>query len=102
MDESARIYYDETDRLVLEERERQDEKWGHQDHTFDEWLPILIEEVGECSQRWLKGNFGGWNERRRRLYLEELVQVVAVAHHILENEIKRGVPASPTVQEFDH
>ncbi len=38
-------------RDILEERERQDEKWGpvpRLDHGFGKWLQILMEEIGEA------------------------------------------------------
>lgn len=35
---------------VREERERQDEKWGPQNHENLYWLGILMEEVGEVSK----------------------------------------------------
>lgn len=53
---------------VLEERKRQDIKWGEQNHTDLEWLAIVLEEVGECAKAILEKS----NLR------EELVQVVAV------------------------
>jgi hypothetical protein len=35
-------------RDILDERIRQDEKWGHQRHNFAFWMSILGEEVGEA------------------------------------------------------
>jgi NTP pyrophosphatase (non-canonical NTP hydrolase) len=35
---------------VYEERNRQDGKWGIQDHAPEWWLAILTEEVGELAQ----------------------------------------------------
>lgn len=35
---------------IREERRRQDEKWGQQDHTDLGWLAILMEEVGEAAE----------------------------------------------------
>lgn len=32
------------------ERERQEDKWGPQHHTPEEWLAILAEEVGEAAR----------------------------------------------------
>jgi hypothetical protein len=29
---------------ILDERDRQDAKWGPQDHTLPEWIAILVEE----------------------------------------------------------
>lgn len=43
------------DRLMIfsevnDERKRQDAKWGEQHHHIDEWLLILMEEVGEIAE----------------------------------------------------
>ncbi len=54
---------------IEDERQRQDEKWGVQNHNDLKWLAILMEEVGEVAKDMLK--YGG--DRR------ELVQVAAVA-----------------------
>ena len=41
---------------ILEERDRQDAKWGDQSHHPDEkWLAILVEEVGEMAKDLLEG-----------------------------------------------
>lgn len=66
---------------VLDERDRQDAKWGQQDHDPFAWLAILSEEVGEASGDALAGRFptarrdGPW----LRSYRAEMVQVSAVA-----------------------
>lgn len=60
---------------VLQERIRQDETWGEQNHSPTEWLPILMEEVGEFSKAILENS----NIR------EEAVQVAAVALSIVES-----------------
>lgn len=66
--------------LVLEqvaiERERQDAKWGEQNHPLDTWLTVLAEEVGELAQAILKGQTA---EARK-----EAVQCAAVAVAIVE------------------
>lgn len=36
--------------LILNERKRQDRKWGIQDHSDLYWLGILMEEVGEVAK----------------------------------------------------
>lgn len=64
---------------VLEERKRQNKKWGHQLHSNEKWLAILMEEVGEACQALQKGNFASKATDADNL-LEELVQVTAVAH----------------------
>lgn len=62
---------------VLEERRRQDAKWGEQWHTSLYWLGILMEEVGETSKAII--------ERKSDDIRKELVQVAAVAVAWLEN-----------------
>ena len=35
---------------IVKERIKQNEKWGEQNHLPFEWMPILMEEVGEASK----------------------------------------------------
>lgn len=65
---------------VLAERERQDSKWGVQNHDFDRWLDILLEEVGEAS----KDRLEGIDE------FEESVQVAAVLIAWVECRYRHG------------
>ena len=37
-------------KMVLDENDRQVEKWGIQDHTPEEWLMYATEELGETAQ----------------------------------------------------
>ena len=60
--------------LLLRERKAQDAKWGHVTHSRFEWLPIFMEEVGEMCQDINQG----------KDYLEELIQVAAVAMSWIE------------------
>lgn len=66
---------------ILQERERQDIKWGEQNHDFTVWNTVLMEEVGEFSKEILDFRSGKTNLKELR---EELVQVGAVALSILE------------------
>jgi len=62
--------------LIIEERKRQDEKWGANRNLEDmEWLTILVEEVGESAEAILKG----LPELK-----DEIVQIAAVALAWLE------------------
>lgn len=61
---------------VVAERERQDAKWGPQDHPLPVWMAILMEEVGELSECVLHAQFGGHAAENLR---KEAVQVAAVA-----------------------
>ena len=65
---------------VMEERKRQDELWGEQNHDDGIWLAILVEEVGEVAN--------DINERSKELR-EELIQVAAVAVSWVESIDRR-------------
>lgn len=68
---------------VLAERQRQEEKWGEQNHNPYIYLTILVEEVGELGQAILQTQFGGecggWENVRK-----EAVHCAAVALAIIE------------------
>lgn len=67
---------------VLEERMRQEEKWGEQNHSPEKWVAILLEEVGESCKEMLDTprHLGKPNDNLRA----ELIQVAAVALAMLE------------------
>lgn len=60
--------------LIMDERFRQDEKWGEQNHGDLYWLGILTEEVGELAKDIIE----------YKPAQKELVQVAAVAVSWLE------------------
>lgn len=66
---------------VLNERDRQDAKWGEQNHDPFTYLTVLTEEVGELAQAALHTRFGGSKAAGLR---EEAVHVAAVALAIVE------------------
>jgi len=73
---------------ILDERTRQDEKWGVQNHKPLEWCVILMEEVGELAKEAHEHHFTpkyykdtGQLER----YRKELIQVAAVCVSMLES-----------------
>jgi NTP pyrophosphatase (non-canonical NTP hydrolase) len=66
---------------IANERRRQNEKWGEQNHPAEIWLAVLSEELGEVSQALLHNKFGGKAAGTLRT---ELVQVAAVAIQWLE------------------
>lgn len=68
---------------VLEERIRQEEKWGEQNHNPYVYLSILMEEVGEMAQAALQTQYGGKHGGLDHLR-EEAVQTAAVALAIVE------------------
>jgi NTP pyrophosphatase (non-canonical NTP hydrolase) len=69
-------------REVKEERQKQETKWGQQNHLPQDWLMILGEEVGEANKAALEAKFG---DGKINLYREELVQVAAVAVAMIES-----------------
>lgn len=75
--------------LIEEERQRQHEIWGVQNHNPFEWFSILSEEVGEvakelneCPRQYGLPLMSSHAEER---YVEELIQVAAVAVAMIEN-----------------
>jgi NTP pyrophosphatase (non-canonical NTP hydrolase) len=85
-----------TERVLVEvgwERERQDAKWGEQNHDLPTYLAILTEEVGEVAEAVLEHRFPGQAEKYSAVEVEtarlcvvrdELVQVAAVAVAMIE------------------
>lgn len=63
---------------ITEERQRQEDKWGEQNHDAFIWLGILMEEVGEAAQEALTEKFGAAGNGHGNLR-EEVVQIAAVA-----------------------
>lgn len=74
---------------VLEERDRQNKKWGEQNHDVFLWLTILSEEVGEYSEACLHKKFGG--EHAEDIH-KEMTHVAAVALQALECFHRKGGP----------
>lgn len=70
---------------VSAEHQRQDAKWGQQNHTPIEWCAILGEEVGEVNKAALEThfNYAGANSEYSD-YRQELIQVAAVATKMIE------------------
>lgn len=83
--------------LVKKERQRQNEKWGQQDHNAVEWISILTEEVGEASKEAVDFHFANGDQdphlkagellQRHRIenLRKELIQVAAVAVQAVES-----------------
>ena len=62
---------------IKSERQKQDSKWGEQNHATLKWNAILGEEVGEVAKSILEGDL--------KNYREELIQVAAVAVAAIES-----------------
>lgn len=66
---------------IMEERSRQDRKWGLQNHHDLYWLAILMEEVGEAAKSII--------EKKQQDAEKELVQCAAVLVAWLECRRRR-------------
>lgn len=93
---------------IRQERERQDSKWGQQNHNKPAWCMILGEEVGEVNRAALQSHFNyalpgegmdlddpvsSTKRRQNRWnaeYREELIQVAAVAIAMIESLDRNG------------
>lgn len=74
---------------IKKEREKQDSKWGVQNHCPVEWCAILGEEVGEVNKAALEEHFTvsypeQFKNHRFDDYRKELIQVAAVAVAMIE------------------
>ena len=67
---------------VADERNRQENKWGEQNHSPEIYLMILGEEVGDANKAALEYNFDG---KSLDDYRKELIQVAAVAVAMVES-----------------
>lgn len=74
---------------VMKERERQNKKWGKQRHSFDRWLAILVEEVGEFSQAIQVDSVSHKPTDAANVY-EELIHSAAVAIAAAEQAMEYG------------
>jgi NTP pyrophosphatase (non-canonical NTP hydrolase) len=70
---------------VREERKRQDEKWGEQNHNPFVWLAIIGEEKGEADEAALKSQFEPDSEKTLEDLRAELVQTAATAVSAIES-----------------
>ena len=66
---------------ILIERQKQDDKWGEQNHDVYKWLAILGEEVGEANKAAL--------EESKEDLINELIQIGAVTVAMIES-LKRN------------
>ena len=73
---------------LMNERDRQDAKWGEQNHDDMIWTAILGEEFGEACQAALHDRFGGSHAGTLR---DELVHVAAVTVQWIECIDRRPV-----------
>lgn len=77
---------------VLDERKRQDEKWGVQDNTAPEWATIIGEEYGEMCKAINEFGFNPTRKTEDEIYTEA-IQTMASCMAMLECiERSRRVP----------
>lgn len=83
---------------VADERTKQYNKWGQQDHNLTTWIAILTEEVGEASKEAVDYCCDNPPSKEERLespktiqynrlirYRKELIQTAAVAVQMIES-----------------
>lgn len=79
---------------LVDERQRQDAKWGEQNHPMPVWMTVITEEIGEASEAVLKWWFASdytdkanelANELRIDTIRTELIQVAAVTVAAIES-----------------
>jgi NTP pyrophosphatase (non-canonical NTP hydrolase) len=82
---------------VLEERKKQNRKWGEQNHHPFAWLAILGEEVGEANKAALETHFKyPGADADFSNYREELIQCAAVAVAMVESlDRNQNKPVDP-------
>lgn len=81
---------------VARERERQDAKWGEQNHNPERWMLILAEEFGEASKEANEITFRGRNPAN---YRQELLQTAAVCVAAIE-ALDRQTDTKPPVGQL--
>ena len=64
-------------KLILSERNKQDVKWGEQNHDIYKWLAILGEEIGEVNKAALEDQYDE--------VIDELIQIAAVSIAMIES-----------------
>ena len=82
-------------KAISNERDRQEQKWGEQNHSDLKWLAILMEEVGEVAQTILQREeknhpTKSCNKLAFKLRNEELEQVAAVCIAWMEKLARDG------------
>lgn len=83
------VFYD-----INRERERQDEKWGEQNHTAPVWCTIIGEEFGETCQAVNEFLFHATPENEQKVY-DEAIQTAASCTALCECILRaRGMEAA--------
>lgn len=80
---------------IMEERARQDEKWGEQNHDPYKWMVILAEEYGEACREALEAETAAnlsLVDIHLMAYRKELIETAAVALAALESLDRNELP----------
>ena len=89
--------------LISKERDRQDNKWGEQNHPPQFWTGILGEEYGEYCQAVNETVFDNGPEERkkggRENMIKELTHVAAVAVGAIESLMREKIREEGTIHE---
>lgn len=78
--------------MVREERDRQDAKWGEQNHGPVAWIAIHTEELGEAAREAMHAEGmeddkpGAWDR-----YVKETVQLAATAQAAVECVLRNNI-----------
>lgn len=76
---------------IKREREKQDDKWGIQEHTAPVWVSIIGEEYGETCKAVNEFMFHATQANEQEIYNEAIqtaASCVALCEHILR--VRRG------------
>lgn len=68
---------------ILKERDRQDEKWGEQNHPAFVWLSIIGEEYGEMCKAVNEFGFYADHQKEQEIY-QEAIHTMASCMAMLE------------------
>ena len=74
---------------VIIERQRQDKKWGEQNHSPIEWLAILAEEFGSFAKAVNEAHWRPTEETAKKMQTE-LIHTAAVCKVIFEFGKRNG------------
>lgn len=72
---------------AIDERMRQDNKWGPQNRSMIEWMSILVEEIGEAAMATNHFTFFGimqHSKEAKAMIRKELIQSAAVCIAMIE------------------
>lgn len=95
------LTYGSAFRPVLEERDRQDEQWGVQNHHPAYWLAILGKQVGQLGAAVLDREWAANVDAGTATVREEAVQVAAVAIALIECIDRGEMPVGLTTAKPD-